>query len=96
MIECFSQNELRVEDVQVNCKCGSKAAIQSRQQRSDDVADLYCSCKNPHCGHTFVMTLSFKSTLSPSANMGRAMLLDLFGHMDKQAQQEFINQARQC
>jgi Ogr/Delta-like zinc finger len=28
---------------------------------------LYCSCRNPECGHTCVMDLSFSHTLSPSA-----------------------------
>jgi hypothetical protein len=34
---------------------------------STKYADLYCSCSDPECGHTFVMNLSYSHTLSPSA-----------------------------
>jgi hypothetical protein len=46
--------------------CQSKAVITSRDQQSNHVFNLYCSCTNTkHCGQTFVSTLSFSHTLNP-------------------------------
>ena len=53
--------------MRVECnRCGKSATIYSSRKESDSVKILYCSCSNPHCGHTFVMSLSFSHTLSPS------------------------------
>lgn len=53
--------------MRVKCnRCGSPATIQSSSEESDSVKKLYCCCRNPECGHTFVMVLSFSHTLSPS------------------------------
>lgn len=49
------------------CKCGSKAAIESSKEISDLLKQLYCCCRNPECGHTFVVNMEFSHTLSPSA-----------------------------
>ncbi|PSW05650.1 ogr/Delta-like zinc finger family protein [Photobacterium lipolyticum] len=48
-------------------ECGEKARIQKTNRISTSYADLYCSCSDPECGHSFVMNLSFSHTLSPSA-----------------------------
>lgn len=48
-------------------RCGQKARICTRREETPHFARLYCSCTNPECGHTFVMTLEFAHTLSPSA-----------------------------
>ncbi|NOI15793.1 MAG: ogr/Delta-like zinc finger family protein [Gammaproteobacteria bacterium] len=48
-------------------ECGSKSRIQKSNRMSTKYADLYCSCSDPECGHTFVMNLSYSHTLSPSA-----------------------------
>lgn len=54
--------------MKIKCnRCGSRSIINSSSEESDAVKKLYCSCKNPQCGHTFVMELSFSHTLSPSA-----------------------------
>ena len=54
--------------VRVRCdRCNSIARIESSQEISATYKKLYCSCRNPHCGHTWVMDLSFSHTLSPSA-----------------------------
>ncbi len=54
--------------VRVYCnRCGSVARIESSSQEVETYKKLYCGCKNPECGHTFVMDLSFSHTLSPSA-----------------------------
>ncbi|MBW0280698.1 transcriptional regulator [Shewanella xiamenensis] len=47
--------------------CGKKAIIGKTDRLSVGHANLYCSCSDPECGHTFVTNLSFSHTLSPSA-----------------------------
>ncbi|EGR1734081.1 TPA: ogr/Delta-like zinc finger family protein [Vibrio parahaemolyticus] len=48
-------------------ECGQKSRIQKSNRISASYSDLYCSCSDPECGHTFVMNLSYSHTLSPSA-----------------------------
>ncbi|MDH5880400.1 ogr/Delta-like zinc finger family protein [Vibrio sp. S/42/10] len=48
-------------------ECGEKARIQKSNRISAGYSDLYCSCSDPECGHSFVMNLTFSHTLSPSA-----------------------------
>ncbi|MBI9109895.1 MAG: ogr/Delta-like zinc finger family protein [Maridesulfovibrio ferrireducens] len=71
-------------------RCGQLARIESSSQEAESYKKLYCSCKNPECGHSFVMDLTFSHTLSPSAldlpdplrkkiqSMGHAEQLELF------------------
>lgn len=57
----------KVVAMRINCpECDSKAYISSRKTLSREVTDIYCSCSSVECGHTFVSTLSFKHTISPS------------------------------
>nr|WP_258405136.1 ogr/Delta-like zinc finger family protein [Shewanella psychrotolerans] len=58
-------------------ECGSKAIIGKTNRLSLAHADLYCSCTNPECGHTFVANLSFSHTLSPSAKSASAIVSEL-------------------
>jgi hypothetical protein len=51
----------------IYCGCGERAVIKKTNRLSNDCADLYCECKNPDCGHQFVMSLFFSHTLSPSS-----------------------------
>ncbi len=80
--------------MQVICtECQGKAVIASRAVKDPKVSDLYCSCKNPACGHTFVMTLSFSHTLSPSATQGKKILADMIRSLPKAEQMELLNMA---
>lgn len=47
--------------------CNSNAVIKKTVRKHRELSDLYCSCTNIECGHTFKMHLSFASTISPSA-----------------------------
>lgn len=68
--------------LQVICSaCDKKAVIYSRKEISKQVADLYCSCRDPECGHTFVVTLAFKHTLSPSAREGKNIALQFLNSL---------------
>lgn len=65
------------EAMQINCtECGEKSIIRTTQRLDAKMSKLYCICKNPHCGHTFVMDLCFSHTLSPSANQARSVVVD--------------------
>ncbi|PSX08891.1 ogr/Delta-like zinc finger family protein [Photobacterium angustum] len=64
--------------MRVNCnECGAKARIQKTNWLSTKAADLYCSCSDAECGHTFVMNLGFSHTLSPSAKTTNEVIISL-------------------
>lgn len=95
MLELRNETTAEGGEVQINCiECGGKSTIQSRAEKDVKVSDLYCSCKNPICGHTFVMSLAFSHTLSPSANQSKTVLLDLLRTMPKTEQLELLQQAQ--
>ncbi len=48
-------------------RCEAKAIIRTSKELSATMRQLYCTCNDPECGHTFVMDLTFSHTLSPSA-----------------------------
>ncbi|MEZ8060476.1 MULTISPECIES: ogr/Delta-like zinc finger family protein [Vibrio] len=58
-------------------ECGSKSCIQKSNRMSTKHADLYCSCNDPECGHTFVMNLSYSHTLSPSAKTATQLAFNM-------------------
>ncbi|EPM5661020.1 ogr/Delta-like zinc finger family protein [Vibrio alginolyticus] len=58
-------------------ECGCKSRIQKSNRISAGYADLYCSCSDAECGHTFVMNLSYSHTLSPSARTTSQMAFNL-------------------
>ena len=66
-----------VAAVQINCKeCGGKATINARKTLDVKVSQLYCSCKDAECGHTFVMDLCYSHSLSPSSRQAKNMVID--------------------
>lgn len=58
-------------------ECGADAKIKKTARKHAHFADLYCSCSEPECGHTFVMNLTFSHTLSPSAMTHGRMVKDI-------------------
>ena len=95
MIELPNLNELGEDCVQVNCiECQGKAVIGTRVAIDPKVTNLYCSCKDPQCGHTFVMTLSFSHTLSPAANQSKRLMLDMLKSLPKDEQQQLFEMAQ--
>ncbi|MGF1710118.1 ogr/Delta-like zinc finger family protein [Vibrio sp. 99-70-13A1] len=59
------------------CGCGERSIITKTNRLSNDCADLYCSCSDPECGHTFVMNLSYSHTLSPSAKTATQLAFNM-------------------
>jgi ribosomal protein S27E len=91
--EVLELNQYRGDMMRVNCKeCGSKSTIQARNNLSEIVAELYCSCKDPHCGHTFVMQLAYSHTLNPPKSKNDQMVLDLLASMPSSERQAIMQQ----
>lgn len=68
--------------LKIECpECGSKAVIRKTNRKHRKIADIYCSCADVECGHTFVMNLTFSHTLSPSAKTGEAMMQQIISTM---------------
>ncbi|WP_318515129.1 ogr/Delta-like zinc finger family protein [Photobacterium leiognathi subsp. mandapamensis] len=79
--------------MRVNCnECGAKARIQKTNWLSSKAADLYCSCSDAECGHTFVMNLGFSHTLSPSAKTTNELVMALVRAMSPEQAKQLHNQ----
>lgn len=57
--------------------CGKKAVIGKTDRLSIAYTNLYCSCTDPECGHTFVTNVSFSHTISPSAKTTTEIVMAL-------------------
>lgn len=78
--------------MQVTCPaCTGKAIIQSRKTLDVKMSQLYCSCKDPECGHTFVMDLSFSHSLSPSGHHLKQLLAEFLRSMPEPERKEWLS-----
>lgn len=73
-------------------ECGEKARIHKSNRLTNSVADLYCACSDPACGHTFVMNLSYSHSLSPSAKTTSQLAFDLVKALPPEARQQLKHQ----
>ena len=74
--------------MRVLCKeCGGKAVITKSNRVSAAYTTLYCSCKDSECGHSFVMELSYKKSLSPSAKTTSEVVMALCKALPKEQRQ---------
>jgi hypothetical protein len=74
--------------MRVYCKeCGQRGRITKTNQLSSAVADLYCQCTDAECGHSWVATLSFAHTLSPSAKTADQFVLKLTSMLTPEGKQ---------
>jgi hypothetical protein len=78
--------------MRVNCKCGAKGRIISRDELSLDFAKLYCQRTSVTCGHTWVANLTFSHTLSPSAQAIDRLLFDRLRTLSKDQQRDLFDQ----
>lgn len=72
--------------------CGEKARIGKTNRITAKVADLYCSCCDPECGHTFVVNLCYSHTLSPSAKTTSELAVSLVRALSPEKQQQLCEQ----
>ncbi|MDC9588568.1 ogr/Delta-like zinc finger family protein [Xenorhabdus sp. XENO-10] len=68
-------------------ECGVKSVIRKTNRKHHQIADIYCSCSDVECGHTFVMNLTFSHTLSPSAKTGDILLQTVINNLNPQQRQ---------
>lgn len=74
--------------MRVYCKvCGQRGRITKTNKLSDDVSDLYCQCTDAECGHTWVATLSFSHTLSPSSRTAGQLAFSLMSSLTPEVRQ---------
>ena len=73
-------------------ECGEKARIQKSNRISAGYSDLYCSCSDLECGHTFVMNLTFSHTLSPSAKTTSQLTFEMVRALAPEQRQELKEQ----
>ncbi|MEY0880785.1 ogr/Delta-like zinc finger family protein [Providencia stuartii] len=52
-------------------ECGEKAIIRKSNRKHREISDLYCACSDVECGHTYVLSLTFDHTISPSAKSNK-------------------------
>ncbi|HAT5572234.1 TPA: ogr/Delta-like zinc finger family protein [Proteus mirabilis] len=71
-------------------ECGEKAMIKKSNRKHKELTDLYCACRDPLCGHTFVLNLTFSHTLSPSAKKQDALLLAMIKNLSPQQQEKAL------
>ncbi|MCG9624194.1 ogr/Delta-like zinc finger family protein [Vibrio mediterranei] len=73
-------------------ECGERSSIQKSNRMSTKYADLYCSCSDPECGHTFVMNLSYSHTLSPSAKTTSQLAFNMVKALSPENREELKQQ----
>ncbi|HEK1039509.1 Ogr/Delta-like zinc finger protein [Proteus mirabilis] len=71
-------------------ECGEKAMIKKSNRKHKELTDLYCACRDPLCGHTFVLNLTFSHTLSPSAKKQDALLLAIIKNLSPQQREKAL------
>ncbi|ENX4538000.1 ogr/Delta-like zinc finger family protein [Proteus mirabilis] len=71
-------------------ECGEKAMIKKSNRKHKELTDLYCACRDPLCGHTFVLNLTFSHTLSPIAKKQDALLLAMIKNLSPQQREKAL------
>lgn len=71
-------------------ECSEKAMIKKSNRKHKELTDLYCACRDPLCGHTFVLNLTFSHTLSPSAKKQDALLLAMIKNLSPQQREKAL------
>ncbi|HAT8540523.1 transcriptional regulator [Vibrio vulnificus] len=74
------------------CGCGEHSVITKTNRLSVECADIYCKCKNPLCGHSFVMSSYYSHTLSPSAKTTSQMAFELCKALPPETRQQLKQQ----
>ncbi|CDL86752.1 putative phage gene [Xenorhabdus cabanillasii JM26] len=83
--------------LKITCpECGAKAVIRKTNRMHHEIADIYCSCADVECGHTFVMNLTFSHTISPSAKTGDILLQTVINNLNPQQRQMALDLLQGC
>lgn len=77
--------------MRIKCpECGARAVIKSTNAIHPQLTDAYCACSDVNCGHTYVLQVSFKHTLSPSRKSLDDLLVGLIGSLDPKKKVELM------
>ncbi|MED8693249.1 ogr/Delta-like zinc finger family protein [Klebsiella quasipneumoniae] len=71
-------------------ECMSAATARKTNRKHPKISDVYCYCSNVKCGHTFVMTLCFSHTISPSALNGQGRIKALMDALPPDEREEAL------
>lgn len=71
-------------------ECGEKATIKKSNRKHKELSDLYCACRDPECGHTFVLNLTFSHTLMPSAKNKDVLLLNVIKNLSPEQRKQAL------
>ncbi|HDN9019348.1 Ogr/Delta-like zinc finger [compost metagenome] len=66
-------------------ECGQLGRITKTNRITAGVANLYCQCTDVNCGHSWVSTLAYSHTLSPSAKSASDMAISLVRGLSPEA-----------
>lgn len=70
--------------MRIECeRCKKPAVIYTRKKQTDTLWELFCTCKDPECSHSFVMSLAFARTISPSLLDFPQHIRELIGDLSK-------------
>lgn len=82
--------------MRIKCpECGSRAIIKTTNPIHPQLSELYCACGDVNCGHTYVLQVSFKHTLSPSRKSLDDLLVGLIGSLGQKQKAELISRLGQ-
>ncbi|MFA1401259.1 ogr/Delta-like zinc finger family protein [Haemophilus influenzae] len=68
--------------------CNAKSVIERSERIHSEFTRYYCACKNPLCGHRFVMNMEFSHT-TRSSKLTKDKLLELV--LSKLSEEEKTN-----
>lgn len=78
--------------MRIKCpECGARAVIKSTNPIHPQLTEAYCACSDVNCGHTYVLQVSFKHTLSPSRKSLDDLLVGLINSLGNKQKTELMN-----
>jgi hypothetical protein len=70
--------------------CGEKATIQSSNQITRDVKDLYARCNNIECGALTVIKLGYSHTIHHPINDVTALAMDIVKNLTDHQKRQLV------
>lgn len=78
--------------MRIKCpECGARAVITSTNPIHPQLTEAYCACRDVNCGHTYVLQVSFKHTLSPSRKSVDDLLVGLICSLGQKQKAELLD-----
>ena len=82
--------------MRVKCpECRARAVIKSTNILHPQLTELYCACGDVNCGHTYVLQVSFKHTLSPSRKSLDDLLVGMISTLGQTQKTELMERLRE-